>query len=101
MCMDARLQSRAKRNDNQQDLVRIDDHTYSGVPLSDIILGDNDIQFFDWAGLWGALTAKEQDVFRRLLDGKTQIEISKELGVSHACVNHRVKRIRRKWDEYI
>ena len=46
-------------------------------------------------------TKKEQDVFRRLLDGKTQIEISKELGVSHACINHRVKSIRRKWNDYI
>ena len=33
--------------------------------------------------------------------GKTQIEISKELGVSHACINHRVKSIRRKWNDYI
>ena len=101
MCMDARLQSRSKRNGNGQDLVSLDDYTYSGVPLSDVVLGDNDVQFFDWEGLWGAMTEKEQDVFRRLLDGKTQIEISKELGVSYACINHRVKSIRRKWNDYI
>lgn len=71
------------------------------IRVADTVPGDLDVNFCDFEGLWKSLTDKEQNVARRLLLGKEQKQIAKDLGISRSYVSRLVGRVRQKWAEYI
>ena len=54
--------------------------------------GDMDVQFMDLNGFWKSLTSKEKKIVKMLMNGLTNREIGKIMGVS----NQRISEIRLK-----
>ena len=63
-----------------------------GTTLEMALPGDMDVQFMDLNGFWKSLTSKEKKIVAMLMQGLTNREIGKNIGVS----NQRVSEIRLK-----
>ena len=63
-----------------------------GMTLEMALPGDMDVQFMDLNGFWKSLTSKEKKIVTMLMQGLTNREIGKNIGVS----NQRVSEIRLK-----
>ena len=63
-----------------------------GMTLEMALPGDMDVQFMDLNGFWKSLTSKEKKIVAMLMQGLTNREIGKNIGVS----NQRVSEIRLK-----
>lgn len=63
-----------------------------GMTLEMALPGDIDVQFMDLNGFWKSLTSKEKKIVTMLMQGLTNREIGKNIGVS----NQRVSEIRLK-----
>ena len=63
-----------------------------GTTLEMALPGDMDVQFMDLNGLWKSLTSKEKKIVKMLMNGLTNREIGKIMGVS----NQRISEIRLK-----
>lgn len=71
------------------------------VTIADLVTGESDEGFLDLEGLWEALTSRERSIVAGLILGKTQADISRELGIARSNVSRSVGQIRKKWAEYI
>ena len=63
-----------------------------GTTLEMALPGDMDVQFMDLNGFWKSLTSKEKKIVKMLMNGLTNREIGKIMGVS----NQRISEIRLK-----
>ena len=63
-----------------------------GTTLANSIPGDKDVLFIDFNGFWESLTNREKKIVIMLMQGLTNREIGKNIGVS----NQRVSEIRLK-----
>ena len=63
-----------------------------GMTLEMALPGDMDVQFMDLNGFWKSLTSKEKKIVTMLMQGLTNREIGKIIGVS----NQRISEIRLK-----
>ena len=63
-----------------------------GMTLEMALPGDMDVQFMDLNGFWKSLTFKEKKIVKMLMNGLTNQEIGKIMGVS----NQRISEIRLK-----
>lgn len=90
-------------NNYFRDASRIYRDNYSDISLNTIVSddgttlemalpGDMDVQFMDWNGFWKSLTSKEKKIVKMLMNGLTNREIGKIMGVS----NQRISEIRLK-----
>lgn len=64
----------------------------NGMTLEMALPGDTGVQFMDLKGFWESLTSRERKIVRMLMDGLTNREIGKNMGVS----NQRISEIRLK-----
>lgn len=64
----------------------------NGTTLEMALPGDMDVQFMDLNGFWKSLTSKEKKIVKMLMNGLTNREIGKIMGVS----NQRISEIRLK-----
>ena len=69
--------------------------------LEDYIYGEHDVDFCDREGLFKALSPKERMVAELLEQGYSQAEISRKTGEHKANVHFWVKRIKKKWRDFI
>ena len=60
--------------------------------LANLIPGDKDVLFIDFNGFWESLTSREKKIVTMLMNGLTNQEIGKIMGVS----NQRISEIRLK-----
>ena len=92
-----------ERNNYFRDSSRIYRDNYSDISLNTIVSddgttlemalpGDMDVQFMDLNGFWKSLTSKEKKIVKMLMNGLTNREIGKSMGVS----NQRISEIRLK-----
>ena len=63
-----------------------------GMTLEMALPGDMDVRFMDFNGFWKSLTSKEKKIVKMLMNGLTNQEIGKIMGVS----NQRISEIRLK-----
>lgn len=83
--------SRAYR-DNYSDISLNTIVSDDGTTLEMALPGDMDVQFMDLNGFWKSLTSKEKKIVKMLMNGLTNREIGKIMGVS----NQRISEIRLK-----
>ncbi len=70
------------------------DTTCDFVTLGDLIVGDEDVSYFDIGVDLTRLNEKEKKITELLPTGMTQADIARELGVSKQYVNKTVRKIR-------
>lgn len=71
------------------------------MSVEEIITGTTDIGYVDFDGFWKSLTEEERRIVVKKMNGKQQLQIGKELGVSQSTIHNKLIKIREKFDEYI
>lgn len=72
-----------------------------GTTLEMTLPGDMDVQFMDLNGFWKSLTSKEKKIVKMLMNGLTNQEIGKIMGVSNQSISEIRRKAKQKFLNYI
>ncbi len=74
-----------------------EDDSGDDFALIDLIVGDPDEGYTDWTPLMKKLTDQEKVVFNGLLEGNTQSDMARAMGLSRQRVEQIMRKIKKKW----
>lgn len=100
ICIRSEIQMEFRRRAKHLGILSLDyeikngDTTCDFVTLGDLIVGDEDVPYFDIGIDLSKLNEKERLMAELLPTGMSQVDISRELGVSKAYVNKTIRKIR-------
>lgn len=100
ICIRSEIQMEFRRRAKHQGILSLDyeikngDTTCDFVTLGDLIVGDEDVPYFDIGIDLTRLNEKERRIAELLPTGMTQVDIARELGVSRQYVHKTIRKIR-------
>lgn len=65
--------------------------------FKDTIVGEDGVDIVDYQALYDKLTPTEKKIFDYTLDGLSNVDIGKKIGLSRQRVSHYLRKIRIKW----
>lgn len=71
------------------------------LTLSDITVGERDVNYTDRDILLSGTTERERAILDLLLKGNNQMAVARKLNVSRQAVNKVIVRLRNKWRKYL
>ena len=75
------------------------DQDHEKITLADTVVGDLDVDWFDYEALYDALSEPERTVVDMRLQGMTMSEIARTLGVSKQSISARLRRARKRLEK--
>lgn len=100
ICIRSEIQMEFRRRAKHLGILSLDyeikkgDVTCDFVTLGDLIVGDEDVPYFDIGIDLSKLNEKERLIAELLPTGMSQVDIARELGVSKQYVNKTIRKIR-------
>lgn len=100
ICIRSEIQTEFRKRAKHQGILSLDyeikngDTTCDFVTLGDLIVGDEDVPYFDIGIDLSKLNEKERQIAELLPTGMTQVDIARKLGVSKQYVNRTIRKIR-------
>jgi RNA polymerase sigma factor (sigma-70 family) len=88
ICIRSEIQAEFRKRAKHQGVLSLDFETKTGdapcdtVRLIDLVVGDEDVPYFDIGVNLDFLTAREREVAELLTTGMCQVDVAKKLGVS-------------------
>lgn len=68
--------------------------------MLNLIVGDNDVDYFDFKPFYDRLTATDKVILNARLNGKSQKKIAEILGMGQPGVSRRIKSIKQSWSKF-